>query len=618
LLTGVSSGISFAPGAYYAPTLSNTNGVQINGDGTLLRTVTQQATNSAAATVTATKAQINTYADKNQRILGQEYLTHWFINLVNTAGGVYTAQKIVMSGDSTTSGNNVSASFTVDSMLAAGLNNKGIQGVTITNAGHPAQGTTAWLSTYLATDLAANPDVYILRWGINDAFFGLTPAQTIANIRSGLSTIRASKSADQMSIVLQMPSSTNDNPNGRNRAYYEQLRNGFVQAARDYQAVFVDLYGALIDSDFTTLCMDTPYQVTPGPSTPIIHIHPANCKNTLYNGLLLDALVPSGTSQLASNNVWNQTGNFMTPASTVLPNALIANNLPVYPLGISIYRAVMPGSAWPYNGQVTTIRQADNVLWQMNSPFNTGTTSYAIRTSLNGTSWNAWLDAGSYVTNPFFFSDTMTLTGAHPCFAAIDTTTAGSGWVGQFGLITQISSNRNPCLGGFANTADTAATMQANATVGGTSSYFSFLTSATANTNPVEKLRLAGGLSVGSANVTTDPGDGNILAKSLTAASWINPTTCTSVASPAVCGANVAGIVQIAAAATTLVINSTAITARTGCWFTYNTEGITAPTNVASLISPYVTARTAGTSLTIAIPVAPLTNPVNLQFGCVN
>lgn len=104
----------------------------------------------------------------------------------------------------------------------------------------------------------------------------------------------------------------------------------------------------------------------------------------------------------------------------------------------------------------------------------------------------------------------------------------------------------------------------------------------------------------------------------LQATTFATATTCTSTASPAVCGTSAAGIVQVAAAATTLTINTTAITANTGCWFTYDTEGITAPTNIINLITPYISARTAGTSITITIPVAPLTNPVNLQYGCLN
>lgn len=95
-------------------------------------------------------------------------------------------------------------------------------------------------------------------------------------------------------------------------------------------------------------------------------------------------------------------------------------------------------------------------------------------------------------------------------------------------------------------------------------------------------------------------------------------TVCSSTASPAACGSAIAGKVQVAAAATSLVINSTAVTANTGCWFTYDVGGITAPTNIAALTPPYISARTANTSITITLGTAPVANPVNIQFGCEN
>jgi hypothetical protein len=96
-------------------------------------------------------------------------------------------------------------------------------------------------------------------------------------------------------------------------------------------------------------------------------------------------------------------------------------------------------------------------------------------------------------------------------------------------------------------------------------------------------------------------------------------TNCSSTASPAVCGAAAAGQVQIAAAATSLQINTTAVTAnsRIGC-LTYSIVGITAPTNIASLLQPYISAISTGASFTVTIPVAPLTNAVNLQYCMLN
>lgn len=124
-----------------------------------------------------------------------------------------------------------------------------------------------------------------------------------------------------------------------------------------------------------------------------------------------------------------------------------------------------------------------------------------------------------------------------------------------------------------------------------------------------------GNISIGT---QTDAGFKLDVGGSARAVTYNTATNCTSTASPAVCGAAAAGKVQVAAAATTLQINSTAITANTGCWFTYTVEGITSPANMSSLLAPYISARAAGTSLTITLPVAPVTSPVNILYGCVN
>ncbi len=93
---------------------------------------------------------------------------------------------------------------------------------------------------------------------------------------------------------------------------------------------------------------------------------------------------------------------------------------------------------------------------------------------------------------------------------------------------------------------------------------------------------------------------------------------CSSTASPAVCGSSSSGTVKVAAAATTLTINTTAVAANSDFSFTYNTTATgctTAPANIASLLHPYVSAITAGTSFTITLPVAPTTNAACVQYG---
>jgi hypothetical protein len=434
-LTQVNSKLILPAGTYYTPSLSNTNGVPFDGDGTLLRSINQQATNGGGTTVTATKEQINSYSDKGNRlILGQEYLSHWISNLEANATAIGTnPSKVVFSGDSTTAGNNDTAPYFVDQMAFDTFQDLGIPNVSTVNDGHSGATSAQWLSTYLATDLALNPDVYVLRWGVNDA----NPATTIANMRTGLAQIRASHTVDQMTIILEMPSSTNDNPNGRNRAYYEQIRNGLVQAARDYAAVFVDLYGDMPDSDTYTVCMSHDYQTTPGPSTPEIQIHPGNCKNPLYNSMLMQALLPPGMLQLADNKFWNisSAASNGLPASTALPSA--------YPVGLSIWRAYLAQSAWPIDGQVTNFQSADGVSWQIDTPYNTSqATQFAMRfsqknISTNAVSWSNWILSPL----PLTYALTIGAGAAGTCYTATFT----------FPGLTQTMTIRDSMQGQFAS-----------------------------------------------------------------------------------------------------------------------------------------------------------------------
>ncbi len=100
--------------------------------------------------------------------------------------------------------------------------------------------------------------------------------------------------------------------------------------------------------------------------------------------------------------------------------------------------------------------------------------------------------------------------------------------------------------------------------------------------------------------------------------SYSTGSYCSSKTSPAACGSASAGKVLILASTKNLEIDSTNFTANTGCWFTYDTSGMALPTNISSLLTPYISARIAGKGITISIPVPPLVNPINLLFGCEN
>jgi len=107
----------------------------------------------------------------------------------------------------------------------------------------------------------------------------------------------------------------------------------------------------------------------------------------------------------------------------------------------------------------------------------------------------------------------------------------------------------------------------------------------------------------------------------LTASSIGTISNCNSTASPAVCGGAPTGLVQVAAAATTLTVNTTAVTASSRFAFTYVTTGTgcsPGPSNIGSMLPPYVSGLSAGTSFTITLPVAPSANAACISYTIEN
>jgi hypothetical protein len=97
----------------------------------------------------------------------------------------------------------------------------------------------------------------------------------------------------------------------------------------------------------------------------------------------------------------------------------------------------------------------------------------------------------------------------------------------------------------------------------------------------------------------------------------VAPVRCNSSANPAVCGADSAGFVNVAAAATTVVVNTTIVTATSSIELTFDSSlgaslGVTCNTTPTQ---PTVSARTAGTSFTITVSAAPVTNPACFSYA---
>ena len=361
--------------------LSNTRGVELLPGASVGRIL---------KAITGGNQQLNSYADFYKLTTGREYLSAFHKKII-----ARTSPSIVFTGDSTTAGTGSTSPYTIPELILEQARIDGFYGVSVNNQGHGGESTVEWLATRLAVDLALNPDLYVIRWGINDPYTpgsNLTVAQFIANIRTGLTTLRAARTLAQTSVVLMMPNSVSDTANGRDEKWHEQIVLGLKQAARDFQCCFIDTYAYLQDSRNATDYMDT---------VGATHIHPANVMNTWISTILCDAIFPKGLRQVAENRLFN------LGSATTIKAAGDATS--TYEKGISIYRA-NPGGAgsnWPFDGIVVTFNAADNVQLQINSSYNNALSSYAVRLGQSNV-WQAWNYSYDNVANAW----TPTLVGS--------------------------------------------------------------------------------------------------------------------------------------------------------------------------------------------------------------
>lgn len=110
------------------------------------------------------------------------------------------------------------------------------------------------------------------------------------------------------------------------------------------------------------------------------------------------------------------------------------------------------------------------------------------------------------------------------------------------------------------------------------------------------------------------------LAGNIAGRSFGTTTNCSSAASPAVCGGSPSGSVAVPASGTTLVVDTSAVTANSQIQLTFDSSlgsrlGATCNTAIQQ---PTVSARTAGISFTITLPTTVATNPVCMSYTIIN
>lgn len=138
---------------------------------------------------------------------------------------------------------------------------------------------------------------------------------------------------------------------------------------------------------------------------------------------------------------------------------------------------------------------------------------------------------------------------------------------------------------------------------------------------------LAGAVNVytgNTARLTVAAGGGVSAAANFSAASYSTATNCSDSAGAAACGSAAAGSFVIDAAATSVVVSTTSLTANSQVFLQEDSSlgarlGVTCNTqSILILGPPVITARTAGTSFTVSIVVGPTATPMCLSYHLVN
>jgi lysophospholipase L1-like esterase len=335
--------------------------------------------------------QLNSYANNfaGPPVLGREYLYHLYNKLIANAG---TGIILEAYGDSTVAGGNGESSLLLIQTLFPNLGFRAGLPEQLYVTNH-AVGGTSWTDFDPSAELTAGTmDVLIVKYGINDGSktYATRLATMVTAMRAALATIRAHANGglDTLSIVLVGPTSTYDAPNQRDAYWYEQLRGAYVQAARDYQCLYVDAYAMLQDARYSAgLDMDAPYADDRT-------VHPLNERLLWLWPAVFRAMFGWEETRFLGRN------NFLNLSASMTAGSAAASNVPTdFAFGISMYRATV-ANGWPIEGMLFNVRNADGPSLQMLCPFgDANRTQIPKRLAyVAGNTWTQWSGIANAMT----------------------------------------------------------------------------------------------------------------------------------------------------------------------------------------------------------------------------
>lgn len=211
------------------------------------------------------------------RTWGNEYLNGYYKKIFNKEN-IY----VRTGGDSITLGYGLvgvnGSQYTRDKLIKKMILKSGIDTskVTTSNGGHGNRTYKDWIGArvgdlgdgqhivpvngYLGEDMALNPNLYIVAYGINDMNVG-TVTDLETNLREGLARIRGNvsvngrpaynKSADDLQIILCVPFSSGQSARN-NVNWVNKIRPIIQKACRDFKCAYCDFSFNMYDVEYST------------------------------------------------------------------------------------------------------------------------------------------------------------------------------------------------------------------------------------------------------------------------------------------------------------------------------------------------------------------------------
>lgn len=218
---------------------------------------------------------------------GQEYMSAFYNRIISG----YTGLRILCVGDSTTEGARIrdyknAVHSMINLKIAADFPGLG----TAYNSGVGGSTTNQWYTGMLANQMSTNPDVMIIRYGLNDA--SNPPNTFLSTLRSGMKYIRDIKDSPDLSVILMTPNVRTSVVSGFGPGWLQAVNSGIRDIARDYRCGFIDTYSLWPDGQHASgwMFLEDGFPYYNGDQT---WVHPEDPFNIVIGSVTNDFLFPS-------------------------------------------------------------------------------------------------------------------------------------------------------------------------------------------------------------------------------------------------------------------------------------------------------------------------------------